>query len=92
MDHDPKTGQFAEGNRAAAKRRMAKQIVLLKAALVQSVSPDDILDVVETLLELIKEKKNLKAAELLFSYLFGKPQDMDLQMDLEEIKERLNIK
>jgi hypothetical protein len=65
-------GRFAKGNRGGTGNPFARQTAALRAALIQSVTEQDIKDIVTVLVRDAK-RGHLAAIKLLFAYVIGKP-------------------
>ena len=66
------SGRFAKGNRGGPGNPFARQTAALRAALIQSVTEQDIKDIVTVLVRDAK-RGQLPAIKLLFAYVLGKP-------------------
>jgi hypothetical protein len=66
-------GRFVIGNAGGTGNPFARQVALLRQALINSVTPEDIQAVAKALIQRAAEG-NVQAAKLLFSYAIGKPQ------------------
>jgi hypothetical protein len=66
-------GRFKSGNRGGPGNPFARQVAALRQAILERLTPQDIQDIVSSLINLAKEG-NFQAAKLLFAYGIGKPQ------------------
>ena len=81
-------GRFAPGNRAGRGNPHARRVARLRAALLRSVTPEDIVDVARALLAQAKEG-DVAAAKELLQRLLGPPVELDLIERLEAMERRL---
>ena len=80
------TGRFAAGNNIATGNPHAKRIGLLRSALLEAVTVEDMTQVVEKLLEQAKAGDIQAAREVLLRTL-GRPTEADLLERLERLEE-----
>lgn len=85
---DPKTGQFARGNRASPGNPHIAKVAALKAAIMKTVGPEQMVGVFENLLELAHGAKNdcdkIAASRVIIEYAVGKPPSADVSVELSE--------
>lgn len=79
------SGRFAKGNPGGPGNPLAGTLSKLRAALVQSVTEDDIRQIAQTLLNLAKEGDMAATKELLMRTL-GRPVEADLIERLERVE------
>jgi hypothetical protein len=79
-------GRFAKSNRGGPGNPFARQVAAFRACLLNSVTQDDLKEIVYQLLELAKDGE-LQAIKLLFSYLLGTPKPVvePDELDLHEM-------
>jgi hypothetical protein len=67
------SGRFKTGNRGGPGNPFARQVAALRQAILERLTPQDVQEIVGSLISLAKEG-NFQAAKLLFAYGIGKPQ------------------
>jgi hypothetical protein len=70
--HDER-GRFKVGNRGGPGNPFARQVAALRQAILERLTPQDVQEIVGSLINLAKEG-SFQAAKLLFAYGIGKPQ------------------
>ena len=81
-------GRFAAGNSGGPGNPLAKRVARLRSALLRSVSPQDLVEVAQTLLRQAKSGDVASIRELLQRTL-GAPDAMDVLARLDEIEHRV---
>ena len=84
-------GRFGPGNRAGRGNPMAKKVQQLRAALLKAIKPNDIRDVIETMLKSAKGG-DIAAGRELLSRALGAPEALDILQRLEALETTLNAK
>ena len=79
-------GRFAQGNPGGPGNPHAKQIGMLRSALLEAVTPDDVKSIASKMVEMAKGGDIPAAREVLLRVL-GRPQEADLIERLEKIQE-----
>ena len=83
---DRKTGRFVKGNKSGTGNPYARRMAQLRAALFQSVTPDDVKAIAITLVDCAKTG-DLTAIKIVFDYCIGRPTKED-QCDAAEDTEQ----
>jgi GH24 family phage-related lysozyme (muramidase) len=83
--HDER-GRFAKGNKLARGNPHARQTAALRKALYDAVQPDDLREVVATLLRQAKAGDVLSARELLTRLLGSSSESADLDARIEQME------
>jgi hypothetical protein len=80
-------GRFAKHNRGGPGNPFARQVAAFRACVINSVTEDDLKEIVYALLEEAKDG-NVHASKLLFSYLLGAPKPVvePDELDLQEMR------
>ena len=81
-------GRFAAGNRGGRGNPHAAQVGRLRAAMLESVTPEDIAAIIARLIELAKEG-DVRAIKEVLDRTLGKPQEADFIERLEAIEASL---
>ena len=79
-------GRFAPGNRFANGNPHARRIGQLRSALLEAVTPDDVMAIARKMVEMAKAGDIQAAREVLLRVL-GRPQEADLIERLERLEE-----
>lgn len=82
---DPASGRFRLGNAGGPGNPHAAQVARLRAAMLAAVTPDDVADLVRTLLELAKGG-NVAAIRELLDRVLGKSEAIDLVVRVEALE------
>jgi hypothetical protein len=85
-------GRFAPGNRLARGNPLAQRVQLLRTALLEAVSVDDIIEIVERLKRDAKARNGNTAAKVLLDRVYGPPQPLDILERLEQLEARMEAK
>jgi len=78
-------GRFAKGNRGGPGNPHAKQVSLLRSALLKAVSPEDVQQVMSKLIELAKAG-DVRAIKEILDRTLGKPLEADLLERIAELE------
>jgi hypothetical protein len=84
---DPK-GRWQQGNKAGRGNPLARQVQLIRTALVNAVTPKDIKAVIQRLLQQAKDG-DVASAKIIFDRAAGPAQSLDLDLRLTELENRL---
>jgi hypothetical protein len=87
-DGRDRKGRFAPGNKLATGNPHARQVGALRSALLNTVKPADIREVVQKLVELAKAG-DLVAARLLLERCLGPAVPIDVMEQIEQMQEQL---
>jgi hypothetical protein len=82
-------GRFAKGNSGGPGNPHARRVARLRSALLNAVKPDDVREVVVTLLASAKAGE-VAAIRELFQRLLGPPVELDMIERLETLEQRLD--
>ena len=83
---DRKTGRFVKGNKSGTGNPYARRMAQLRAALFQSVTPDDVKAIAITLVDCAKTG-DLTAIKMVFDYCIGRPSKDDQCDPAEDTQE-----
>lgn len=86
--HDTRTGRFLPGNPGGRGNPFAKRVAVLRSALLEAVTPEDIAAVVRALIDKAKSG-DVAAIRELIDRCIGKPQETDLFERLEALEASL---
>ena len=81
-------GRFAAGNSGGPGNPHGRQVAKLRAALLEAVTPEDLREIVEKLVESAKAG-SIQAAHELLDRCLGKPEAVDLAIRVAELEELL---
>ena len=81
-------GRFLPGNEGGPGNPYIKRVAALRKALLEAVTPEDIVQVVAALIEKAK-KGDVNAAKILFDRTFGPPTPADITARVEELEQIL---
>ena len=84
-------GQFVKGNTAAKgiPKEHARKVMEIRTAILQAVEPEEVLEIMHTLVEEAKGG-NIAAAREVFDRTIGKPVEGDLLDRMADIEEHLD--
>jgi hypothetical protein len=81
-------GRFTPGNSLAKGNPHAVRVAKLRSALLNTVTEDDMREIVRKLVSLAKDGDTI-AARILFDRVLGRPIESDLLARIEELEEQL---
>jgi hypothetical protein len=81
-------GRFAPGNKCSVGNGAYRQAAALRRALISAVSPEDMVEVITTIVQLAKGG-SIPAAKILFDRTLGPPEAIDVMKRLEELEAKL---
>ena len=87
-DRDAQTGRFQTGNPGGPGNPYTKQIAALRQALLDAVRPEDLREIVDSLVRQAKAGDVQAAREVLLRAL-GRPLEADLLERIEALEQRL---
>ena len=86
-----KHGRFARGNPGGPGNPYARQVGRLRATMINAIQPDDLAEVIETLLEMAKSG-NIAASKLLLDRCLGPPIQADILERIEALERQAGSK